>query len=406
MKTKIILISLFLILFVLTGCVLAGGEQTNIGVGLKVGLNRIEGELSSSLFKPYTIGYIKYNLFEYLAVGFEGGYSVTGSNKDEKKGLPESQTIIVPYEGQLIFSFFPLRKINPYVILGGGGFYWNYAEDGKTQRHRYEIENGEAVSKYDGKLTKGYDSFIKSGGGVEILLNKNNNLYFDLGFTFRYSLTDMLDNVYSGDENDGLINIYGGVTYYFRSSTRGDRDNDGVPDELDLKLEIKEDPDGYMDHDGKPDGIPPISFDEGNQESDSLIEDSQPPVVIHAPVHRVEAGQDIYIKADIYENKKLKTASILYRPIGFNGWKVGILRPKVGSLYEGVIPGRFVKKQGLEYCVIAVDEAISGVGYCGLPKLPVRVEVLSHPKTWRIVSSVAALLGWGSSGYLILRMQR
>ncbi len=44
----------------------------------------------------------------------------------------------------------------------------------------------------------------------------------------------------------------------FSNHARGDRDNDGVPDELDLKPEIKEDPDGYMDHDGKPDGIPPI----------------------------------------------------------------------------------------------------------------------------------------------------
>ena len=55
---------------------------------------------------------------------------------------------------------------------------------------------------------------------------------------------------------------------------------------------------------------------------------------------------------------------------------------------------------------ISVDEAISGVGYCGLPKLPVRVEVLSHPKAWRIISGVAALIGWGGSGYLILRNQQ
>ncbi len=407
MKKKNIQFSLFLIILIFSNVVLGGGEQTNFAFGLKVGLNRIEGDLNSPLFKPFTYGSIRYNLFEYFAIGFESGYSVTGSNKDNNRLQPKFQSMIIPFEGQVIFSFLPLQKINPYVILGGGGFYWEYIEDGQVPRHYYKlVENGstEDVEIDYGKSMKGYDSFIKSGGGIEILLNRNGNFYFDLGFTFRYSLTDMFDGVYGGDENDGLLDVYGGVTYYFRSTTRGDRDNDGIPDELDLKVEIREDPDGFMDHDGKPEAIPP-SINTSTSDSDSLIADTEPPVVIHAPIHRVEAGKNITIKADIYE-QRLKTTSIIYRPIGFDGWKVGALRSKGGSSYEGVIPGRFVTKQGLEYCVIAVDEATNGVGYCGLPKLPVRVEVLSHPKTWRIISGAAALVGWGGSGYLILRKQK
>lgn len=405
MKKKNIQFGLFLVILIFSNVVLGGGEQTNFAFGLKVGLNRIEGDLNSPLFKPFTYGTIRYNLFEYLAIGFESGYSVSGSNEDEKRGLPEFQSTIVPYEGQVIFSFLPLHKINPYVVLGGGGFYWEYTEKGQIPHHYYMPDSSGNIAQHDyGKNMKGYDSFFKSGGGVEILLNRNHNLYFDLGFTFRYSLTDMLDGIFDGDENDGLLDIYGGLTYYFRGSTRGDRDNDGVPDELDLKLEIKEDPDGFMDHDGKPEAIPP-SINTSGSDSDSLIADTEPPVVIHAPIHRVEAGRDINIKADIYE-KKLKTTSLIYRPIGFDGWKVGTLRSRGGSSFEGIIPKRFVKKQGLEYCVIAVDEATNGVGYCGLPKLPVRVEVLSHPKTWRIISGAAALIGWGGSGYLILRKQK
>jgi len=405
LKKKNILFGLVLIILILSNVVLGGGEQTNFAFGLKVGLNRIEGDVSSPLFKPFTYGTVRYNLFEYLAIGFESGYSVTGSNKDDGRSLPEFQSMIIPFEGQVIFSFLPLHKINPYVILGGGGFYWEYTEDSQIPRHFYNLmDNGNVDQSEYGKPMKGYDSFIKSGGGIEILLNRDHNFYFDLGFTFRYSLTDMFDGIYGGDENDGLLDIYGGLRYYFRSSTRGDRDNDGVPDELDLKLEIKEDPDGFMDHDGKPEAIPP-SISASTSDSDSLTTDTEPPVVIHAPIHRVEAGQSINIKADIYK-KQLKTTSIIYRPIGFDGWKVGPLRSKGGSYYEGIIPGRFVTKQGLEYCVIAVDEATNGVGYCGLPKLPVRVEVLSHPKTWRIISGAAALIGWGSSGYLILRKQK
>ena len=388
MIKKTIFLSLIIVAILLSSLVWAGGTQTNLGISLKGGLARLEGDWKSASFKPAVYGQLTYNLFEYLSIGVESGY-VTVGDKDH----PDVETIIIPYEGQLTFSFFPLGTVNPYVVLGGGGFFWNYTENGQTKL-------------FGGKYQKGYDSFIKSGGGLEISLNKSHMFYFNIGATYRYSLTDWLDIINTGDENDGLIDVYGGFTYYFRTSTRGDRDNDGVPDELDLKPEIKEDPDGYMDHDGKPEGIPPITVAMSADVTDSAEEDKSPPVVIHSPVKRVECDKDIRITADIYENKNLKVASILYRPVGFDQWKVGQLRNVTGTLYEGVIPSRSVKKQGVEYCVIAVDEAISGVGYSGLPKLPNRVEVLGHSKLWRIISGTAALAGWGTSGYLILRKQK
>jgi len=385
---KSISISTIIIAVFSAGLVWAGGQQTNFGIGLKAGLIRLEGDWKNPSFKPAVYGQLTYNLFEYLAIGVEGGYATVG-DKDQ----PDIETIIIPYEGHLTFSFFPLGTVNPYVVLGAGGVYWNYTVNGQTEF-------------FGGKYQKGYDSFIKSGGGLEISLNQSHTFYFNIGATFRYSLTDWFDRIDSGDENDGVIDLCGGFTYYFRTSTRGDRDNDGVPDELDLKPEIKEDPDGYMDHDGKPDGIPPITVAMSPDVTDSAEEDKSPPVVIHSPVKRVEADKDIRITSDIYENKKLKVASILYRPVGFDQWRVGQLMNAGGTLYKGVIPGRSVKKQGVEYCVIAVDEAISGVGYCGLPKLPSRVEVLGHSKLWRIISGTAALAGWGTSGYLILRKQK
>lgn len=368
----------------------AGGQQTNIGISLKAGLNRLEGDWKNPSFKPGVYGQLIYNLFDYLAIGAEGGY-ITVGDKDN----PDNETIIAPYEGHLIFSFTPLAKINPYVVLGGGGVYWNYTVKGQT-----------LYLESEGKYRKGYDSFLKSGGGLEILLTRAHNFYFNIGATFRYSFTDWFDNNNSGNEKDGVIDVYGGFTYYFRTSTQGDRDHDGVPDELDLKPEIKEDPDGYLDHDGKPEATPPVSIALSSNTGGDTEVDNEPPVVMHSPVRRVESGRDIKITADIYENKKLKVASILYRPVGFDQWKVGQLLNIGGALYEGVIPGRSVRKPGVEYCVIAVDEAISGVGYCGLPKIPVRVEVLGHPKFWRILAGTAAVTGWGLSGYQILKKQK
>lgn len=380
----------------------AGGEVTNMAIGIRLGLNRLDGDIDNPPFQPMYYGTLTYNLFDYLAIGFEGGYSTVGGKvfgqmSDQQKDF---KTIIIPYEGHLKFSFLPLGVVNPYVILGGGGFMWDYTIDGKTD-----------TNEVTGEAKKGYDSFFKSGAGLEIALSKNKNWYFDIGATYRYSLTDMLDDVHSkliGHEhplNDGVFNVYGGFTYYFRTSKRGDEDHDGVPDELDLKVTIPEDPDGYLDHDGVPDDVAQIS---GISESsnDTTSADTQPPVVMHYPIHRVEQGSNIKIKAEIYENRRLKISSVIYRPVGTSGWKVGKLRKVAGVNYEGIIPGRYVLPQGLEYCVIAVDEAISGVGYCGLPKLPVRVEVLSHPKMWRIISGIAAFVGWGGAGYLMLKNQK
>lgn len=388
MQKKIVYPALIMLVIFASNLLHAGGEQTNFGIGLKAGVNRFEGDWKNPAFKPGVYGQLIYNLFDYLAICAEGGY-VTVGDKDQ----PEVETILIPYEGHLMFSFFPLGKINPYVILGGGGVYWNYTENGQTKF-------------FGGKYQKGYDSFIKSGGGLEFPLNRAHSFYFNIGATFRLSFTDWFDLDKSGDEDDGVIDVHGGFTYYFRTTARGDRDNDGVPDELDLKPEIKEDPDGYLDHDGKPDAIPPITVAMSSGIGETAEDDKDPPVVIHSPVKRVESGKDIRITADIYENKKLKVTSILYRPIGLDQWKVGQLRNIGGTLYEGVIPGRSVRKQGVEYCVIAVDEAISGIGYCGLPKLPVRVEVLGNAKLWRIVAGTAAITGWGASGYYILKKQK
>ncbi|MBD3289388.1 outer membrane beta-barrel protein [candidate division KSB1 bacterium] len=383
------LVWLWLLFSFLWATLYAGGRKGDMGIGFKAGFNRLEGDFKNPALKPFIYGNLGYNLNDFVSLGFEGGYSTLGDNDSTN-----FKTTIFPYEAHLTLNFFPLSKANIYAVLGGGGFYW-------------EATDNDTVLKYPGseERMEGVDSFIKAGGGVEFTLNKMRNLFLSIGATYRYSLTDWLDRNDSGDENDGIIDFYAGLTYYFRTSTRGDKDNDGVPDELDLSVTQAEDRDGYMDHDGKPDGVPHLtSVQESSEMQDK--KDTTPPVVIHNPINDIEAGSDINIQAEIFENKELKVASVLYRPKGFNHWSVVKLQNLGGILYQGTIPGKFVRKQGLEYCVIAVDEAISGVGYCGLPKRPVNVDVIGNPKLWRILNGTAALLGWGTASYIILRKQK
>ena len=87
-----------------------------------------------------------------------------------------------------------------------------------------------------------------------------NNIGLLLGADIRYSLTDRLDQIKSGDENDGMISIWTGVNYYIRNADKTDLDYDFIPVDLDLDPVTAEDRNGYLDHDGKPEGGVPLDI--------------------------------------------------------------------------------------------------------------------------------------------------
>jgi hypothetical protein len=53
-----------------------------------------------------------------------------------------------------------------------------------------------------------------------------------------------------------------------------------------------------------------------------------------------------------------------------------------------------------------VDEAISGVGYSGVPDRPNFVRVHGKETAWRLVTGLAAAAGWGTASYLVFRKQQ
>lgn len=389
MKYFSMIISILLFVSIFSLEVDAGGNRGDIGIGLRLGVMRFKSDLENPAFGPMVMGNISYNANEFVSFGFESGFGIL-----EDEDVDKFQTAIVPYEVHATFGFFPLSKVNPYAIIGGGGVYWNATYDGKTIRDAHSNE-----------LQEKLDTFFKFGAGLEILLNNERNLYLNLGATYRYSMTDMLDQNYSGNLNDAVYDFHAGLTYYFRTRRAGDRDNDGVPDELDLMPLQKEDHDGYLDHDGKPEGVPPLASVQKSEDFMDISDDVSPPVVIHTPLRYVESNRDIKINAEIYENYELKIAGLLYRPLNFYQWHVARLNHIEGVLYQGIIPKSEVREQGIEYCVIAIDKAVSGIGYSGLPKRPIRVRVIGDTTFWRLVSGTAALAGWGTAGYLLFKEQ-
>jgi hypothetical protein len=371
----------------------AGGDKGTLGIGFRAGITQFESDIQNPALGPLAYGHVKFNPNAFLSIGTEFGW---GELKD--KADKSFKTSIMPFELDLTFNFLPLGKVNPYVLIGGGGVYWNSTRDGLR-----------IIDKTTSKTQEGIDSFAKTGGGLEFILNQKRNLTLSIGLTYRYSFSDMLDQDYSGDETDQVIDIYGGLTYYFKTSTKGDRDSDGISDILDLDPRVPEDADGYLDHDGKPEeqeGDRLARMIEMKADSTDQGEDKDPPYVVHHPVRIAEQGRDINLTVNVIENKGVRVVAALYRTLGEKSWQVRTMNSFGSTIYQGKIPGIYVKPPGVEYAVVAVDEAVSGIGYSGLPKRPNVIEVIAKPKQWRILSATTAILSWGAAGYLIYRKQK
>jgi len=228
MKVKQTLYIAAVLLCLTTMTVTAISGERFLGIGFTTGLSRLEGDINGSQISPQFMGHLRYLPIPYLAFNGEVGFSSLNTSNSSFK------TQIIPFELSAIFNFLPHRKINPYIFAGGGGVFWKAKDN-------------------TGTLESNTDSFLKTGGGLEFLVSRNVGI--NLGATFRLSLTDNFDQLNQGDENDQVLDVHAGVTFYFNKG-RNDRDNDMIPDELDLMPEIAEDPDGYLDHDGIPEKKP------------------------------------------------------------------------------------------------------------------------------------------------------
>ncbi len=381
-------LSVFIVITMLILPTFSQAGDMGVGIGLNVGVSRLEGDLRNPQLSPLVSGHLKILPIPYVAIGGEVGFS--SLNSKSHPVYSDFRTLIVPFEMSLTFNFLPLKKINPYVMAGGGGVYWNAQSNGNTI-----VLAGKKQSKVD--------SFLKTGGGLEYRLN--NSVSLDLGATFRFSLTDAFDQLFQGDENDQVVDVHAGITYYFKLR-KNDHDNDGVPDELDLSPEIAEDHDGFKDHDGIPEKNPsPVVFSSLDQ---SLAPDNSfsTPVVIHHLITTAESGKDVNIKANVYSRKNLRVVATLYRIKGTTRWQVIRMNHFGDSIFQATIPGNEVTRDGLEYCVVAVDETLKGIGYSGLPSLPIQMKVFPDGKPWRILGGTIGAATLSTATYLILRKQK
>jgi hypothetical protein len=364
-------------------------QAPKFGVGLRAGVARLESDLKLPPMRFEASGLLSFALKPHLRLSAEAGFADLALGADPDTAILR----LVPAALHLTLRLAPYSKVTPFVTLGGGGVNWKHLD----KRTKKTIQR-------PGQKENQFDYFVQTSGGLEIALSSR--MSWTLGATYRYGLTDDFDMLKIGDQNDAVLSALTGLTFNI-GKIPGDADRDGVLDRYDLDLRRKEDRDGYLDHDGVPDErmagniAAYVNAPDANTGSDNV-----PPIVIHQPVLHATAGKALRLTAEIFENQSLRKAAIIYRPFNTPSWLVEPMIPAKRNLHVGFIAGASILQTGLEYCIVAVDEAISGVGYSGVPDRPNFVRVHDKETGWRLVTGLAAAAGWGTASYLVFRKQQ
>jgi len=373
-------------LFLIAPLLPVGAQVPRFGVAVRAGISRLDGDVHIKSLRPEANGALLFTLQPHLLLSGEIGWADLALG-----ALPDTSVLrTIPVALNLILRFAPYSEVTPFVAFGAGGTFWKHLNK-RTQQtiRRPNLDESN------------FDYFVQTAGGLEFALSPRARWL--LGATYRYSLTDHLDALVAGKQNDAILSAFTGLTFHF-GKVADDVDHDGVINRYDLNSKKSEDRDGYLDHDGVPEKRMGGNIaDYVNTEGQQSGVDKVPPIVIHEPVLRAAAGSKLQLYAEIFENQNLRKAAILYRPANTRQWLVEPMQAVKGNYYLGAIPATAVQKSGLEYCVVAVDEAISGVGYSGVPDRPNFVRVHGKDTAWRLVTGLAAAAGWGTAAYLVFR---
>ncbi|MDZ7372512.1 MAG: porin family protein [candidate division KSB1 bacterium] len=361
----------------------AGAVVCNVGfaqnllkpwwLSLGVGISQVEGDQVSRRPGPMAAVSLGYHISPYAAVSL---YASTGLSGGTGGGVGWNRTATAQFGGELRVYFRPVSRLSPFLGAGGGVTGWQ--TDGSRGSWVKEPWDKEV--------------HIGTSGGVEYLLSPK--FSFQIGVRYDYVLSDDLEGKPGGSEKDQIAAGFVGLVLRFGHWFADDPDDDGVPNALDLEPTRPEDPDGYQDHDGVPEAGPPAPEKAGEGE------DRSRPVVIHRPVYVAPVGNTIFLRAQVYEDRALRTVALLYRPIGTPRWNVVRMKPGEGEWYEARIPGFDVRFPGTEYAIVAVDQA-SNLGFSGMIDRPHVVRPISSGVGWKILGGAMGVAGWGSVGYLL-----
>ena len=218
------------------------------GLGLNASLIKlVGGDVDHSLANYAAAIVLKYSFSEFLTSEINAGIGwVRPRDPDshfKARADAPYRTYIYPWSVSLRYNFLPEKRIVPYIGFGTGLTFWNLRDVSQGDDWFPIPASGTSISKMQKNLT------ILGTIGTTFFVTKD--VGFDVGIRYSHLLDQKLDNIGTGDENNGLLEIRLNLCYFFGGYR--DSDGDGIEDKNDMAPYQPEDFDYFQDEDGRPD---------------------------------------------------------------------------------------------------------------------------------------------------------
>ena len=203
MKTKILLLFIFLILFTIN--LRAQFKDYTVKGGIQYNQLYTFSEYSNR-YSFLGRGYVAFEITNVFAVEIGGGYGQYKTNDDVHTPLVSTssnhlvKTDIIPVDARLRIAPIPSINWNPYFYLGTGFMKYNVKE----------VPDDIPIIDYSSKA-HGWTQIITLGIGTETRLSSYTMLDISLGAT--YPFTDQLNNFIDGSWQDAYANLSIGLTF-------------------------------------------------------------------------------------------------------------------------------------------------------------------------------------------------
>ena len=189
--------------FLLTIGGIAQAQEAKFGLSLRGGAGRIEGDIRKSDLRALGNALIYYAPNPHLWIGVEGGYGEFITDQDTQV---DSLVRLTPVALNLTFHFSPYKTVSPFASLGAGGIFWHNFRSADKQTLQLDSQGDDSAP------------MVKTAGGLNFALS--GNLLLTVGGDFSYFFSDRIDLNTDGDEDDGLLSVFAGVSVRVGSGNR------------------------------------------------------------------------------------------------------------------------------------------------------------------------------------------
>ncbi len=217
------------------------------GIGVSGSMIKLIGGTGDRSVINYMSGvWLKYSFTEALTGEATAGLGwIRPRDTDSYFAISDDgyRTYLYPWSLNLRYNLMPDRQFNPYLGAGVGVTHWNL-RDVSGDDEWFPIPES-------GTLVTGMESNVSALllAGAEFALN--DKWILDLGLRYTHMFGQDKDNIGTGDDNEGLIELRLGLGIYWGGFS--DKDGDGIQDKYDADPDAPEDFDGFQDEDGMPD---------------------------------------------------------------------------------------------------------------------------------------------------------